>query len=421
MQLRILKTTSDFYEAIQSLNELSKQDNKTEEQLNFMAVLSLLVDDYQHRNGGDVEFPIDPIDAIEFRLDQLGQKHKYLRQFIGSPSKVSEVMNRKIGLSLSMIRSLHEGLGIPAEILLQDPRRQLGPQVPVKDFPFNEMFKRGYFSFTGTLTAAQKIAEELLEAFFEPLPQKQIIIPCFRKNNGIKTNTNALKAWQCRIINRLNAERVPRYERQLIPKTFFQDIAVQSQYQYGPQNAKEILNKAGIHLIYEPQLPNTRLDGAAFMLPDGHPVIALTLRLDRLDNYWFTLMHELHHVMNDLPQNNNSVFMDETDLQTAEETLEETNTHLIEIEENADKAARDALIPVDVWRAIGRSLCCVQDSKVIQYAAAQRKLSPAVLAGRIRWETKNYNLFQDLLGKCRKQLMPQKRPPSLHNKTGKLT
>lgn len=406
-QPRIINSESDFDDAIRSLNELSELDEKTDEQLNAMAVLSLLVDDYQRRNSADTAIPPDPIDAIEFRLDQIGEKHKYLRQFIGSPSKVSEVMKRKIGLSLQMIRALHEGLGIPAEILLRDPRRQLSKNpLQAKDYPFVEMFKRGYFSFCGTLTAAKGAAEELLEAFFSVLPKDQTLVPRFRKTAGVVTDTNALRAWQCRVINRLRGEQLPDYDKNRLPDNFVQNIASQSQYQYGPQNVKEILNRAGIHLVYEAHLPRTRLDGAAFMLPDGHPVIAMTLRHDRLDNYWFTLMHELHHVLNDLPERTSCAFMDDTDQQNPVGKGEELDVAVREMEERADKSARDALIPADVWRTIGRSMCGVRDSRVVRCAAVQRQLSPAVLAGRIRWETKNYYLFQDLLGKCREQLMP---------------
>ncbi|XBY07297.1 transcriptional regulator [Escherichia coli] len=62
----------------------------------------------------------DPIEAIKFRMDQQGLSYADMKQYIGSASKVSEVLNRKRPLSLSMIRRLHDGLGIPADILIQD-------------------------------------------------------------------------------------------------------------------------------------------------------------------------------------------------------------------------------------------------------------------------------------------------------------
>lgn len=65
--------------------------------------------------------PPDPVEAIRFRMDQLGLKPGDLTSYIKSKSKVSEVLNRKRTLSLSMIRALHQGLGIPAEILVREP------------------------------------------------------------------------------------------------------------------------------------------------------------------------------------------------------------------------------------------------------------------------------------------------------------
>ena len=64
----------------------------------------------------------DPIEAIRFRMDQLGLKPTDLRDYIGSKSKVSEVLNRKRSLSLTMIRALHTRLGIPAGVLVQAPK-----------------------------------------------------------------------------------------------------------------------------------------------------------------------------------------------------------------------------------------------------------------------------------------------------------
>lgn len=90
-------------------------DSAEEEDLELW---SLLVDRYEQEH-----FPIenpDPVEAIKFRMDQLGLKQKDLTQFIPNKSKVSEVLNHKRPLSLSMIRALHQNLGIPAEVLVRE-------------------------------------------------------------------------------------------------------------------------------------------------------------------------------------------------------------------------------------------------------------------------------------------------------------
>ena len=64
----------------------------------------------------------------------------------------------------------------------------------------------------------------------------------------------------------------------------------------GPGRARDFLAQHGIGFEYLPHLPRTHLDGAAIKLDDGRPVIGMTLRYDRIDNFWYTLLHELSHV-----------------------------------------------------------------------------------------------------------------------------
>jgi HTH-type transcriptional regulator/antitoxin HigA len=86
---------------------------------------ALLVENYEEAHHPIP--PPDPVEAIRFRMDQLGLKPNDLAAYIPSKSKISEVLNRKRGLSLSMIRALHQGLGIPAEILVREPEAPYPP------------------------------------------------------------------------------------------------------------------------------------------------------------------------------------------------------------------------------------------------------------------------------------------------------
>lgn len=401
-QWKILKSELDFSIANAALKELEDCCHKSQEQLDEMELLSLLVQLYQkeRREEDDLQRMPDPIAAIDFRLEQRGMKRKDLKTYIGSASKVSEVMNHKIPLSLQMIRALHEGLNIPAEVLLQEQGGKLSdsPYLP-KDFPFAEMLRRKYLDFTGTLARAKELGEELLGQFFSVMPKYEVKT-CFRKTSCPNTDNNAIKAWQCHVIRKAMEEQLPQFNPSELEKSgFYKEIAGLSQYQFGPQIAGEKLQNAGIHLIYAQHLPHTRVDGAAFRLPDGHPVIAMTLRYDRLDNYWFTLMHELHHVLKDLPNNPDAAFMDDTENPNGEDTEA--------LERAADMAAENALIPSDVWSSNKiQALLNTGNSSLVKAVASEFGISPAVLAGRLRWKTQKYVFFQDLLGKCRSQLMP---------------
>lgn len=85
---------------------------------NTLELLALVIQKYEKENTPPLR--PDPIEAILFRMDQMGLSRKDLIPFLGSASKVSEVLSRKRPLSLAMIRRLHEGLGIPLDILVMD-------------------------------------------------------------------------------------------------------------------------------------------------------------------------------------------------------------------------------------------------------------------------------------------------------------
>ena len=100
----------------------------------------------------------------------------------------------------------------------------------------------------------------------------------------------------------------------------------------------------------------------------------------------------------DLPNNPDAAFMDDTENPNGEDT---------ERERAADTAAENALIPSEVWNS-GKiqALLNTGNSSLVKAVASEFGISPAVLAGRLRWKTQKYVFFQDLLGKCRSQLMP---------------
>ncbi|WP_233504964.1 helix-turn-helix domain-containing protein [Serratia marcescens] len=116
---RIIKNDDDHAVAMARLIELASADLQSgTDDFDEFELLGLLIEHYENST-----YPMDkpdPIEAIKFRMDQQGLSQADMKQFIGSASKVSEVLNRRRPLSLSMIRRIHDGLGIPADILIQD-------------------------------------------------------------------------------------------------------------------------------------------------------------------------------------------------------------------------------------------------------------------------------------------------------------
>jgi len=120
MQPKIIKSEPDYRAALTHIDSLMSAAPETPE-ADELELWVHLVEEYE-----EAQYPIplpDPIEAIRFRMEQQGLKQKDLIPFIGSKSKVSEVLNGKRPLSIVMIRQLHEGLGIPADVLIGENRR----------------------------------------------------------------------------------------------------------------------------------------------------------------------------------------------------------------------------------------------------------------------------------------------------------
>ena len=124
MKLKVIKTDKQYKAAMARVEEIFDARPGTPKG-DELELLLLLVETYENE-----AFPIDlpePVSAIRFRMDQQGLKQKDLEPFIGSKSKVSEVLGGRRALSLTMIRKLVTGLGIPAEVLLCEPGAQSKP------------------------------------------------------------------------------------------------------------------------------------------------------------------------------------------------------------------------------------------------------------------------------------------------------
>jgi HTH-type transcriptional regulator/antitoxin HigA len=396
MKAKVIKTEPEYESALAYVETLmdaapgSPQEDELE-------LFSILIEKYEQENY-PIDLP-DPIEAIKFRMEQEGLTRKDLAKYIGSQSKVSEVLNRKRPLSLTMMRALHEGLEIPAEVLLGSSSGELGEdQYDYRDFPFVEMFKRDYFDgFVGTLTQAKENCEELLGRFFsisETLPP--VNMRCKRGDQDI--DKNALRAWQARVLTLASREELPAFSKDELKEDFIREAVKLSYYSKGPQLIQELLNKKGIHFIILPHLPKTYLDGACFYAADSRPIIAMTLRHDRLDNFWFTLVHELAHLFLHINEKD-IAFFDNT------EQLEEDPDNREENEANA--YTRNLFIAPEVWVDISVILAKGENERYIIEVAEKLKVAPAVVAGRVRWETRNFAIYNSYLGnhQVREQLI----------------
>lgn len=357
-----------------------------------LEVLTTLVEVYE-----DKHFPIDfptPIQAIEFRMEQAGLTQADLAKYIGSRSKVSEVLSGKRNLTLNMIRALNRHLGIPTQVLVGDGtvHKTDDPEIQWERFPIAEMTKRGWFSkFGETLDSA----ENLIGALIDCAGGRHAVPQAFyRKNNAARRNASmdpyALQAW-CLHVLASARENPPtaKYDEKTIDESFLRFLATLSRLPNGPQRAVEALQQQGVAVIYARHLPKTHLDGAAMRTKEGIPVIGLTLRYDRLDNFWFCLLHEVAHIWKHVSKEN-SFYVDDLSLTKSDHDEDWS------IEDEADQLAQNSLIPCEAWRSSGFPKMA-SPSRIMAFAQSIN-VHPAIVAGRVRKETGNYRLLSQFVG-----------------------
>jgi len=116
MEIKPIKTETDYQTAMEEIERLFDAASDTPEG-DRLEVLTTLVEAYEEKHYA-IPLP-DPVEAIQYYMESRGLTRRDLESYIGSRGRVSEIMNRKRSLSIEMIRRLHAGLGIPAEVLIQ--------------------------------------------------------------------------------------------------------------------------------------------------------------------------------------------------------------------------------------------------------------------------------------------------------------
>lgn len=410
-QVKVIKTQRDYDAAVVRLSALMDEEitpgSSKEAELELLA---LVIESYE-RSKVEPVVP-DPIEAILFRMDQLGLKKVDLVPYMGSLPRVSEVLARKRPLNLAMIRKLHQELGIPADVLLAktDDDIDLSEELSYDTtrFPIKEMLSRGYFkSFRGTLREAKDNREELIRSFMRgihlhPTQQARLRAPMHQSGSRLMDDY-ALLTWHVAVLKKARQIKFKSaYVKDCLTDERLKELARLSRFEQGPRLAQEFLADMGIALVFENHFNKTYLDGAA-MLDGDRPVVALTLRHDRLDNFWFALLHELVHVKEHLRPDRDFIA----------DNLEDKIHQQTKEEREADEGAREVLIPRSEWLASDLRSSPTMDAALA--LADKLRIHPTIVAGRVRYESGNWRLLSSIKGEVRCQFLDQLQEHAQHS------
>ena len=388
-----IRSEDDYERSLARLGEIFQAEDGTPEG-DERDVLADLIEVYEERH-----YPIglpSPVAAIEFQMDQMELTPRDLIPYIGSRSRVSEILSGKREITMSMARALHAHLNIPAEILLQEPGAEFDAafdKLEPSRFPLKEMAK---FGWTPNLPDLKDRAEELVSAFVERAGgRRTALASLYRKNDhrriNAKSDRYALAAWCLQVMATANHREISgSYDPGSVTREFLREVAQLSIFEDGPSRAKDLLAERGIGLECVRHLSRIYLDGAALSLADGRPVIGLTLRYDRIDNFWFTLLHELAHVGLHLDGNDHISFIDDMTLRGRDDNRADSK------ETQADQWAEEALIPSEVWD--DSEARHNPNANSVITLAQRLGIHPAIVAGRVRYERGNYRLLSQFVG-----------------------
>lgn len=374
MTIKPIKSEQQHADAINAVARLMGRTD--EEAVDQILVYQALIEQWERSR---FTLPsVTPVEAIKFRMEQAGLARRDLVPVLGTKSRVSEVLSGRRQLTVDQIRALNRHFGIPAESLLgtskHEPATRASPasQAAIAKLKSLKVMKRRE-DMNGFLARASQIA-----------PAVGMLRKTRTDRTNAKTDLGALEAWCSAVLIRAEDEVLPnKRSGKPIGKRTARELAQLSAYEDGPLRAVDFLKSVGVLLITMEHLPGTFLDGAAICRGDRTPVIALTLRHDRIDNFWFTLLHEFAHVCLHL-NSATQVIIDDLDVNSPEG-----------IEQEADEFARDALIPRKLW--IERGSEDLSADELIEIAE-EAGVHPAIVAGRWRWQNSDYRRFARLLG-----------------------
>ena len=272
-------------------------------------------------------------------------------------------------------------------------------------FPVQEVFDRGW------ITKSERHSnKDTFKNWFQTAigPYSTLTLQRRKISDDENTNWESVLTWEARVLQLAESElansTIPDFE---LNERWLPDLVRLTYRNDGPTLAKAALRQQGILLVYEKKLSNTNLDGAAMLSHEGVPIIALTLRFDRLDYFWFTLFHELGHVYLHLYSNSNFHFFDQGTSPDNEETSQPNQFSGDELEAQANKFALGKLIDANTWDTCLSRFSATEQSVVAD--ANRLGIHPSIIAGRVRNERGDYSILSGLIGQG-----------SLHNLFGEL-
>jgi HTH-type transcriptional regulator/antitoxin HigA len=357
-----------------------------------------------------------PGQLIEELLRRRGWTQKILAIILGTTeSGINRLIAGKRSIDATMAISLGEVFAIPAEVFLElqrsfdlaqariisrpDPERATRARV-FGDLPVADMIKRGWLDADDVREVS--LVQAALLKFFKADSLDDIEV---FKHSAKKTNTEAdptptQLAWIYRVKQIASEMLVTRYSH----SSGRDAVSKLNGLLSAPEEARKvprILAESGIRYVIVESLPSAKIDGVTFWLDDASPVVGMTLRHDRIDNFWFVLRHEIEHVLRLHGRGGRDVL--DVELEGARAG---TGPDVSEEERVANDAAADFCVPrISMEQFMSRKAPFFAERDILGFARTLR-IHPGLVAGQLQHRTSRYDRFRNHLVKIRSAVAP---------------
>lgn len=356
-----------------------------------LEVLSILVEKYEE---GAYPIPDAPAhEVLKLVMEENGLASKDMIPFLGSASTVSKVLNGKKELTPAQIRILSRHLGIPVVALFGDASEQEklepGGSVDWSAFPLVEMSRRGLFGvehLRATAKSLAQIAGNIIPALIGSARLDFAYQPRLRQ--GVKTgpasDPHAVMAWLIEVAKR-GQDRGMKTPCRLLTREDLHTLAAMSKAADGIRRAISFLEGHGIPVVTVKHFKRSKIDGGVVVLDGGRPVIGLSLRHDRLDSFWFTLLHEAAHIV----LGHVSDYVVDEFLDAESYGKDETDANALVEEVTIPAAVFAAAIPNPAQATLSAMFGLAQ----------QFDIALAIVVGRVQFKANDYRKFSRLVGR----------------------
>jgi HTH-type transcriptional regulator/antitoxin HigA len=331
-----------------------------------------------------------PGDALRFLLEERGWTQEEFGFIAGvSRQTIAQIIANKSGITPEMAISFGAAFGFPAaQWLSLDARYRLGQvrsdagevghRAKVYSVaPVREMQKRGWIKDTRDIASI----ESDLKRFFgvDDLDAIPPISVATRRSTAHDTRlTPVQRAWCFRARELASALQVPAFKGDdAETRTLWMKLRELAAYTKEARHVPRLLQEHGIRFVVVEPLPGAKIDGATFWLGPTQPVVAISVRFDRIDNFWFTVMHECSHVLH------GDTFSLDVDIEGYEQ-VSKADPDMAACEQRANIEASGYLISKSELESfIGRVAALFSKERIIQFAHATR-IHPGIIVGQLQ-------------------------------------